>query len=171
MRYGKRKLSGLNNFGCTMKWGGSFAPMESSPMIGMLVLKFCNGKAVWFIVSKLYLSELVKMAVFEIGFRKVQFPPLSQPEQFLDFACRFADDSGETGSGEGMEGLRIEAVARIGIGAIEGKNLGAIVIPGREIGGIDANDAVNGLVPGIDKRDKRESIGFDETRPEAALVF
>ena len=67
--------------------------------------------------------------------------------------------------------MRIEAVARVGIVSVEGKDLGAVVIPCREIGGIDANDAVNGLVPGIDKRDKRESIGFDETRPEAALVF
>lgn len=50
-----------------------------------------------------------------------------------------------------MEGLRIEAVARVGIGAVEGKNLGAIVIPGREIGCINANDAVNGLVAGIDE--------------------
>ena len=101
----------------------------------------------------------------------VQFLRLSYPEQFLDFACRFADDSGETGSGEGMESLRIKAIARIGIGAVEGKNLGAVAIPGREIGCIDANDAVDGLIAGIDERDKRKRIGFDETRLEAALVF
>ena len=101
----------------------------------------------------------------------VQFLRLSYPEQFLNFACRFADDSGETGSGERVKGLRIEAIARIGIGAVEGKNLGAVAIPGREIGCIDANDAVDGLIAGIDERDKRKRIGFDETRPEAALVF
>lgn len=80
----------------------------------------------------------------------VQFLRLSYPEQFLDFACRFADDSGETGSGERVKGLRIEAIARIGIGAVEGKNLGAVAIPGREIGCIDANDAVDGLIAGIE---------------------
>lgn len=67
--------------------------------------------------------------------------------------------------------MRIEAVARIGIGAVEGKNLGAVVIPGCEIGRIDADDAVNGLIAGIDKRNERKGFCFDETRPETALIF